>query len=93
MHAPSLRETPETKNPCTHDGTAPLPSLELSVWNRVEARAARTRDAGIPTPLKTIPRLSGLVGARIDRTRHFAITRPLSVIRPVRLSQVNVFSI
>ena len=48
----------------------PLPSLELSVWNRVEARAAHARDAGIPTPLKTIPRLSDLVGARIERD-HF----------------------
>jgi hypothetical protein len=45
----------------------PLPSLELNVWNRVEAHAGRTRDAGIPTPHKTIPRLSGLVGARIER--------------------------
>jgi hypothetical protein len=45
----------------------PLPSLELSVWNRVGARAAHARDAGIPAPLKTIPRREDLVGARFER--------------------------
>ena len=52
-------------------GAPPLPSLELSVWNRVEARAGLTRDAGIPAPHKAIPRRRGLVGARIERD-HFA---------------------
>jgi len=54
----------------TRDCAPPLPSLEWSVWNRVEARAARARDAGIPAPHKTIPRRRSLVGARIERD-HF----------------------
>jgi hypothetical protein len=67
MRGSTMMPTKPEAKPAIANFSTGSRSLELSVGKRVGARAARTRGGSIPAPHKTIPRLAGLVGARIER--------------------------